>query len=423
MSKQTKDGQRTLAVVILAANDGSALHSQRPLALHQAGGRSLAGHAVAAAQCVTAATDIQVVAGSAAETVRVAVTASGVQVTNHASLEGYDDVLVLPCNLPLLRAETLAGLVRAHRTGEVAATLLAASLDEPAEGGREARVGVFRVASLPARPEALLKYSAQRLAEELRDTGSSFATVPAADPAELWEADSIAELVAIDASLRAAKASALLAAGVTIYRPETCVIDEDVEVGPDTVIDPFVQLLGHTHIGTATHIRSYAVIQDCTIGNRVQVLPGCVLKDSVIEQGASIGPMTHMRAGCTVGEDAHVGAFVETKKARLGKGAKAGHLAYLGDAEVGAGTNIGAGVITCNYDGVHKHPTHIGEGAFVGSDSTLVAPVTIGPGAYIGAGSCITHDVPADALAVGRARQVTKEGWAAARRARHKTQG
>ena len=136
--------------------------------------------------------------------------------------------------------------------------------------------------------------------------------------------------------------------------------------------------------------------------------------------GAKIGPFAHLRPGSEIGEDAHVGNFVETKKARLGKGAKASHLTYLGDADVGEGTNIGAGVITCNYDGVHKHPTRIGKGAFVGSDSTLVAPVTVEDGAYIGAGSCITKDVPAGALAVGRARQVTKEGWATARRARQK---
>jgi bifunctional UDP-N-acetylglucosamine pyrophosphorylase / glucosamine-1-phosphate N-acetyltransferase len=423
VSKQTNDSHRTLAVMILAASDGATLNSRRPLALHQAGGRSLAGHAVAAALSVAKAEDVLIVAGSATEPVRAVVAATGVQVMSHAAVAGYDDVLLLPCNVPLLTPASLTELVHAHRTGNVAATLLAASLDEQAEYGREARVGVFRVAALPAHPEALLEQGAQQLAEKIRHTGSSFATVLAADPAELWEADSVAELVAIDASLRASKASALIAAGVTIYRPETCVIDAEVEVAPDTVIEPFVQLLGHTRVGTETHIRSYSVIQDCTIGDRVLVLPGCVLKDSVIEQGANIGPMTHMRPGCTIGEDAHLGAFVETKKARLGKGVKAGHLAYLGDAEVGAGTNIGAGVITCNYDGVHKHPTHIGEGAFVGSDSTLVAPVSIGPGAYVGAGSCITHDVPADALAIGRARQIIKEGWAAVRRTRHKAQG
>jgi bifunctional UDP-N-acetylglucosamine pyrophosphorylase/glucosamine-1-phosphate N-acetyltransferase len=154
------------------------------------------------------------------------------------------------------------------------------------------------------------------------------------------------------------------------------------------------------------------------LGSGVLVLPGCVLADSTVADGARIGPFSHLRPGSEIGPDAHVGNFVETKKAKIGKGAKANHLTYLGDAEVGAGSNIGAGVITSNYDGVHKHQTRIGAGAFVGSDSTLVAPIAIGDGAYIGAGSCITKDVPSGALAVGRSKQITKEGWVAARRAR-----
>lgn len=230
----------------------------------------------------------------------------------------------------------------------------------------------------------------------------------------------IAELVAMDAQARAAKAASLMEAGVTIFRPDTTVIDPDVEVGPDTVIEPFVQLLGSTRIGSGGHIRSFTVIENCSIGDQVLVRQSCILSDSTVASGAKIGPFAHLRPESEIGEDVHIGNFVETKKARIGKGAKASHLTYLGDAEVGEGTNIGAGVITCNYDGVHKNPTRIGKNAFVGSDSTLVAPVTVEDGAYIGAGSCITKDVPADALAVGRARQVTKEGWAAARRARQK---
>jgi bifunctional UDP-N-acetylglucosamine pyrophosphorylase/glucosamine-1-phosphate N-acetyltransferase len=160
------------------------------------------------------------------------------------------------------------------------------------------------------------------------------------------------------------------------------------------------------------------VIEDCTLGDGILVRQSCVLSESTVAAGAKIGPFAHLRPGSEIGEEAHVGNFVETKKAKLGKGAKAGHLTYLGDAEVGAGTNIGAGVITCNYDGVHKHPTKIGEGVFVGSDSTLVAPVVVGDGAYVGAGSCITHDVSAGALALARGRQVVKEGWAAKLRAK-----
>jgi bifunctional UDP-N-acetylglucosamine pyrophosphorylase/glucosamine-1-phosphate N-acetyltransferase len=210
--------------------------------------------------------------------------------------------------------------------------------------------------------------------------------------------------------------------GVTIFRPETCLIDAEVEVGHDTVIEPFVQLLGKTRIGSDCLIRSGTVIENSIVADAVLIRQHCIITDSVIDKAAKIGPFAHLRPGSEIGEDAHIGNFVETKKTRLGKGAKASHLTYLGDAIVGAGSNIGAGVITCNYDGVNKHTTIIGEGAFIGSDSTLVAPVSVGNGAYIGAGSCITREVPADALAVARSRQVTKEGWAAAKRSRQKDQ-
>jgi bifunctional UDP-N-acetylglucosamine pyrophosphorylase/glucosamine-1-phosphate N-acetyltransferase len=228
----------------------------------------------------------------------------------------------------------------------------------------------------------------------------------------------IAELVAEDAELHAAIAARLMASGVTIYRPDTCVIDAEVEVAPDTVIEPFVQLLGKTRIGTKCLIRSYTVIENCTLGSNVLVRQNCVLSESSVGDGAKIGPFAHLRPESEIGEDAHIGNFVETKKAKVGKGAKASHLTYLGDAEVGEGTNIGAGVITCNYDGVNKHRTHIGKHSFVGSDSTLVAPVNIADGAYIGAGSCITKDVPPGALAVGRSRQTNIEGWVEAKKAR-----
>ncbi|MGP8269698.1 MAG: DapH/DapD/GlmU-related protein [Terracidiphilus sp.] len=221
---------------------------------------------------------------------------------------------------------------------------------------------------------------------------------------------------------RIAAADRLMAQGVTIHRPETCVIDEGVEVAPDTVIEPFVQLLGLTRIGSKCLIRSYSVIENCTLGNRVLIRQSCVLADSVIAHDAKIGPFAHLRPGCEIGEEAHVGNFVEVKKSKLGKGVKASHLTYLGDSDIGEGTNIGAGVITCNYDGVNKHPTHIGKNVFVGSDSTLVAPVTVEDGAFIGAGSCITRDVPAGSLAVARARQVTRDGWATARGNRQKKQ-
>jgi bifunctional UDP-N-acetylglucosamine pyrophosphorylase/glucosamine-1-phosphate N-acetyltransferase len=212
-------------------------------------------------------------------------------------------------------------------------------------------------------------------------------------------------------------AQQLMAAGVTILQPETVMIDAGVEVGPDTVIEPFAQLLGQTRVGSDCRIRSYSVIENSTIGDHVLILQSCVISETQIDKGAHIGPLAHLRPGCHIGEDAHIGNFVEAKKTRLGKGSKANHLTYLGDAEIGSGVNIGAGTITCNYDGVAKHKTVIGDKVFIGSDSALVAPIVIGEGAYIGAGSTITKDVPADALAVARGRQVTKEGWAKNRRA------
>jgi bifunctional UDP-N-acetylglucosamine pyrophosphorylase / glucosamine-1-phosphate N-acetyltransferase len=260
------------------------------------------------------------------------------------------------------------------------------------------------------------------MAAHLNAAGEKVVAVPAADANEILGGNTIAELVALDVKIRLATANRLMAAGVTIFRPETCVIDADVQVESDTIIEPFVQLLGKTKIGTECRIRSYSVIENCSLGNDVLIRQSCVLADSVVEDGARIGPFAHLRPGSEIGRDAHVGNFVETKNAKLGNGAKANHLTYLGDAEIGAGSNIGAGVITCNYDGVNKHQTRIGQGAFVGSDSTLVAPVAIGDGAYIGAASCITKDVPSGALAVGRSRQVTKEGWAAERRARREAE-
>ncbi|HVZ83406.1 MAG TPA: NTP transferase domain-containing protein [Terracidiphilus sp.] len=399
MSKATRGGQRKLAAAVLAAEDGSAFHSQRAKGLHEAGGRALVRHAALLAAGIS--DDVLIVAGADAERVAAAAGCGRAVMQDHlnAALEKFDDVLLLPCDVPLLRLETLREIAVAHATSDAAATLLGAG------------VGIFRVAELD-------EY--QPLPETAQ--GKTVTTVGAASAVELTRVETLADLAAMDARLRAAKAGALMAAGVTIYRPETCAIDADVEVAADAIIEPFVQLKGKTRIGAGAHVHSYCVIADCTIGEQVTVLPGCVLSESAIADGASIGPMTHMRPGCAIGEGAHLGAFVEAKKARLGRGAKAGHLAYLGDAEVGAGSNIGAGVITCNYDGAHKHRTLIGDGAFVGSDSTLVAPVSVGSGAYIGAGSCITKDVPPDALAVGRAHQVTKEGWAAARRAKKKTE-
>jgi bifunctional UDP-N-acetylglucosamine pyrophosphorylase/glucosamine-1-phosphate N-acetyltransferase len=456
-----------LAVVIMAAGKGTRLKSQRPKVLHEIGGKPLLAHVISAASRIVAPADIYVVIGHQAEKVRTAVTSTGVAFveqteqrgTGHAiqcarqAIADYENILVLSGDAPLVRPETIRQLWQFHQAEQTAMTILTAAPADPTGYGRVLRksptspeveaiveqkaltpeqesigeinsgIYAFKTAPLLARLDLLDANNANKeliltaMAGLLRAAGERVVAIEAADAGEVLGANTIAELVALDATLRANTANRLMAEGVTIFRPETSVIDAEVEIAPDTVIEPFVQLLGRVKIGTGCRIRSYTVIEDCTLGNNVLVRQSCVLTESGIADGARIGPFARVRPGCEIGEDAHVGNFVETKKARLGKGAKANHLTYLGDAEVGERTNIGAGTITCNYDGVHKHFTHIGKDAFVGSDSTLVAPVTVGDGAYVGAGSCITKDVPAGSLAVGRAHQFVKEGWAAARRA------
>jgi bifunctional UDP-N-acetylglucosamine pyrophosphorylase/glucosamine-1-phosphate N-acetyltransferase len=226
------------------------------------------------------------------------------------------------------------------------------------------------------------------------------------------------ELAEADRLLRERKLRALMLEGVTIERPETVTIDGGVEIGIDTVIEPFARIVGATRIGENCRIGASSVIEDSTIGDGVEIGPLTVMTGARLERGVKAGPFSRLRPGSQLDENSHVGNFVELKKTRLGAGAKANHLAYLGDAEIGAGANIGAGTITCNYDGTAKHPTRIGAGAFVGSNSTLVAPIEIGDGAYVAAGSVITTPVPADALGLGRAHQVVKEDWARKRRAR-----
>ena len=474
MSNERSDARQQgpkLAVVIMAAGKGTRLKSRRPKVLHEIGGKPLLGHVIAAASRIVAPAHIYAVIGHQAERVRDAVAATGVQFveqaeqrgTGHAiqcaqaSIAGYENILVLSGDVPLIRPETIEQVWQFHQAEHAAMTILTAAPDNPTGYGR-----ILRMAAGSAEVEAIVEQKALTpqqqsireinsgiyafktapllahlahlttdnahgelyltdMAGLLRAAGDRVVAVQAADAAEILGANTIAELVALDATMRANTASRLMAAGVTIFRPETCVIDADVQIEPDTIVEPYVQLLGRTRIGAESRIRSYSVIEDCTLGSDVLVRQSCVLAESTVADGARIGPFAHLRPGSEIGEEVHIGNFVETKKARLGKGTKAGHLTYLGDAVIGPGTNIGAGVITCNYDGVHKHTTHIGQGVFVGSDSTLVAPVSIEDGAYVGAGSCITKDVPAGALAVGRARQVTKEGWAEARRARQKT--
>ena len=217
--------------------------------------------------------------------------------------------------------------------------------------------------------------------------------------------------------IAADRLAALQASGVTILDSATTFIDAGVEIGAGTILHPGVTLEGRTRVGANCRIRSWVRITDSTIGADVLINDSCVIVDSRIDAGGRIGPFAHLRPGSHLKDGCHVGNFVELKKTTLGEGSKANHLAYLGDATIGAGVNVGAGTITCNYDGVHKHPTIIEDGAFIGSDSQLIAPVTVGAGAYVAAGSSITDDVPPGSLAVARGRQKNIAGWAAKRKA------
>jgi bifunctional UDP-N-acetylglucosamine pyrophosphorylase/glucosamine-1-phosphate N-acetyltransferase len=454
-----------VAIAIMAAGKGTRLKSKHPKVLHEVGGKPILAHVIAAAQKVVPAQDIFVIVGHEAERVREAVAGTGVNFvlqaeqrgTGHALmaardvLMGYDQVIVLSGDAPLITAETIRKLSDFHAAEKATMTLLSADLDNPFGYGRVIRKG--RGAGVQAIVEEKSANSRQKKIREINSGFYAFdapalyqhihqlstanphgeyyltdmagvfhrarrrvAAIKTEDAGEVLGSNTRAEMMMLDARLRLAKCRELLDAGVTVFYPHTCVIDGDVEVGADTVIEPFVQLLGRTKIGSDCQIRSYSVIENSTVGDRVTIKPGTIMEDSRVHADAVIGPYTHMRPGTAVGEGAHVGNFVETKKVKLGKGSKANHLTYLGDAEIGEGVNIGAGTITCNYDGVNKHQTVIEDGVFVGSDSTLVAPVRIGRGAYIAAASCITEDVPADALALGRARQSVKAGWARTKR-------
>jgi bifunctional UDP-N-acetylglucosamine pyrophosphorylase/glucosamine-1-phosphate N-acetyltransferase len=240
------------------------------------------------------------------------------------------------------------------------------------------------------------------------------------DPSEIRGINSRTELAEVSRIVRQTKNEELMAAGVTIIDPATTFIDPDVEIGSDTVIHPGVTIQGQTRIGTACEIQGNVRIVDSEIADKAVIQNFCLIIGSRIAEGASVGPFAHLRPETVVGQGAKIGNFVELKKTTMGPGSKANHLAYLGDATIGARVNVGAGTITCNYDGTTKHPTVIEDGAFIGSDSQLIAPVRIGKGAYVGAGSSITEDVPDGALGIARGRQTNVAGWVERRKSQPK---
>jgi bifunctional UDP-N-acetylglucosamine pyrophosphorylase/glucosamine-1-phosphate N-acetyltransferase len=444
------------AVVILAAGKGTRLKSRHPKVLHAIGGKPLVAHVIAAASQVVPSARIFVVVGHEAERVKQSLADSKVQFvlqsdqrgTGHAlmcarnALAKFENILVLSGDVPLIRAETIKNLAAFHLKNRAAMTILTARPEDPsgygriirkrgaevasiveqsALKGRQARINeinsgtyAFRTASLFKFLDKLNTDNAHHenyltdIAALLVRARERVLALDAADSSEVLGVNTRAELARLDSLLRQQKCAELMSAGVTIFRPETCMIDAEVEVATDTIIEPFVHLLGKTRVGSDCHIGSFSVLRDSELAEQVEVRPGCVITESRVASGASLGPYSHLRPGTDVGEDAHVGNFVETKKTRLGRGSKANHLTYLGDSEIGENVNVGAGTITCNYDGVNKHRTIIEAGAFIGSDATLVAPVRIGAGAYVAAGSCITEDVPADSLALARSQQTVK---------------
>jgi bifunctional UDP-N-acetylglucosamine pyrophosphorylase / glucosamine-1-phosphate N-acetyltransferase len=452
-----------IVVVVLAAGKGTRLKSSRAKVLHEVGGRTLVDQVVRACLPLRPR-EIVVVVGHQAAEVGAAVEPLGAHTvlqepqrgTGHAvlvarrAIGNARHILVVSGDAPLLRAETLSAVVRAHRQSGAAATILSAEVADPAGYGRIVRnednsvAAIVEDSAVSEEQRAISEINSSTycfVAAELwpclaqlkptnthrelyltdaiallRERGQTVQAVMAADANEILGCNTRADLAAADGILRARKREEVMDSGVTIRLPETVLIDPEVTVGEDTVIEPSVHLLGRTRIGSECTIGTGSVLIDSVLEDGVTVRPHSMVRGSHMGRGSSAGPFARLRDGARLEENAHVGNFVEVKKTTLESGAKAMHLSYLGDARIGRETNIGAGTITCNYDGVHKNSTVIGRRAFVGSDSALVAPVRIGDGAYVAAGSVITENVPPNALGIARGRQRNKLGWATARR-------
>lgn len=452
-----------LAAVILAAGQGTRMKSALPKVLHAVAGVPMLGHVAAAAQAAGAAPVVAVI-GHGAERVRAAFAASSLDFalqaeqlgTGHAlqcaaeRLAGFRGDLLLLCgDVPLLQAETLSLLLAHHRGRQATVTVLTAELADPRGYGRIIRgpAGVERIVeekdATPAERSVaeintgIYVFAAPRVFQLLaglsndnaqgeyyltdviaaaRSAGERVEALAAARAEEAMGINDRVQLARAEALMRARINEAHLRAGVTLLDPAATYIEPEVVIGADTLIHPGVHLRGRTVIGCGCEIDPGVIITDCTLAERVHVKAGSVLAESTVGADSDIGPMAHLRPGTVLAGENKIGNFVETKKAAIGRGSKASHLTYLGDAEIGSGVNIGCGTITCNYDGEKKHVTVIEDEVFVGSDVQFVAPVRIGRGSLIGAGSTITRDVPADALAITRAEQKIVPGWVSRKR-------
>ena len=454
---------KDLAIVILAAGKGTRLKSSLAKVLHRAGGRTLVEQVLRACAPLGAKKTV-VVVGHQAEQVMAVVEPSGATTvlqqpqhgTGHAmqvarrAVGNAKVVVVLPGDAPLVRTETLRALVHAHRTGNAAATILSAVVSDPSGYGRVVRKSETQVGAIVEESQltdeqrdineinsSIYCFTLEKLWPALAEVkpnnkhrevyltdaiaimagkGETVLAQIAPDPREVLGCNTRADLAEVDRIFREWKRNALMAAGVSIQLPETVLIDPEVIAGEDTVIESAVHLLGKTKIGARCVIRTGSVLTDAVLADDVIVEPHCVIANSRLDEHVTVGPFARLRPDNHLKAGVHIGNFVELKKTTVGEGTKAGHLTYLGDAKIGAKSNIGAGTITCNYDGFHKYPTTIGNRVFIGTDTALVAPVRLGDGAYIAAGSTITDNVPAEALAIARGRQVNKPGWAAKKR-------
>jgi bifunctional UDP-N-acetylglucosamine pyrophosphorylase/glucosamine-1-phosphate N-acetyltransferase len=449
-----------VTVAILAAGLGTRMRSRKAKVLHRAGGLTLVEHVVNAALSIAPPERIFAVTGHQAEEVEGVLGGTGIQTirqteqkgTGHAVMVGRDRLsqlsgylVILYGDCPLLTPDTLGRLIDRQQKSDAAATVITTLLKDPTGYGRvligadgnvnaivEQKAGTPEQLAVKEinsgiycfRSELLWKhigeiqpnnaageYYLTDIIELFRRAGHAVASLRLDDPSEILGINTRIELAESDRILRARKVREVLLAGVTIEQPETVTIDAAAQIGMDTIIGPFTQIRGRTVIGSDCRIGAASIITDSRIDDEVEVGPFSIIDKSRVGKAAGIGPFARLRFEADVEPGAHVGNFVELKKTRLGSGAKAMHLAYLGDSVIGSKVNVGAGTITCNYDGLRKHQTTIGAGAFVGSNSTLVAPVEIGAGSYVGAGSVITDPVPEEALALGRGRQVVKEGW------------
>jgi bifunctional UDP-N-acetylglucosamine pyrophosphorylase / glucosamine-1-phosphate N-acetyltransferase len=456
---------RDLHVLVLAAGKGTRMKSALPKVLHPVAGRPLLDwvlHAAAPLQ----PSSITVIVGYQGDTLRRAYQRPGISFvvqepqlgTAHAVMQAEPvlgtrtgTVLLLSGDVPLITSATLARLLERHREAAAAETVLTAIAERPSGYGRiirsdghiarvveerdasaderrvqEINTGVyaFDLATLfpalrsIATGNAQGEYYLTDLVSVFRARGLPVATVTLNDLREVQGINSRNELAEVGTIVRQNTNDALMAAGVTLVDPATTYVDADVTIGADTVLHPNVYLEGTTRIGTGCEIHSGVRIVDSTVGDSVVINNHCVITGATVASNVRLGPFAHVRPGSDIRAGAHVGNFVELKKTVLGEGSKANHLAYLGDATIGEGVNVGAGTITCNYDGVNKNQTIIEDGAFIGSDSQLVAPVRIGKGAYVAAGSSIVEDVPPGALGVARGRQTNVEGWVARNKAK-----